>query len=87
MPDFYVFSTPDSAAFSPIITLRGTTITKSVHLGSVPTEGKSPHFRRSVAALQKLDGAPALDQLLVRGGGVVGVAPRQCRQARRYQSG
>src|SRR5690349_22708376 len=45
MPDFYVFSTPDSVAFSPIITLRLAAITKSVHLGSALIGGE---FRRSV---------------------------------------
>ena len=66
MPDFCVFSTPDSVAFSPIITLRQTMITKSIHLGSVPTVAKSPYFRRSVAALQELNRAPPLDEFLVR---------------------
>src|SRR5690349_18134235 len=97
MPDFYLFSTPESVLFGPIITLRGRAITKSVRLESAFSNGVPCLFvpyslvngggRRSVAAFEQLHRAPPGDELLVGLGGRVGITARKCRNAGRHQSG
>ena len=86
MPDFYVFSTPESVLFGPIITVRDA----SDYEEYSPWERSLADFlpvrpisAASVAALQQLHRAPPGHELLVRLGGRLGVAARQRRQARR----